>query len=96
MFVQGTFYVADDSYEDEQAVIEHFYEETDYAVLLIIDEYNRIERWKEMRGDMNIGVTWLTADSTIRAGQKDIYINEAFNALARDFVMNNACVVAFF
>lgn len=95
MFVRGDFYIADTD-EDEAAIITAFYEHETYDVLLIVDEYNRIERWKEMRGHMHIGVTWLTADSIIRAGQKDIYINEAFNGLARDFVMKNECIVAFF
>lgn len=95
MFVRGDFYIADTD-EDEEAIITAFYEHETYDVLLIVDEYNRIERWKEMRGHMHIGVTWLTADSIIRAGQKDIYINEAFNGLARDFVMKNECIVAFF
>jgi hypothetical protein len=95
MFVRGDFYLADTD-EDEEAIIEAFYEHETHDVLLIVDEYNRIERWKEMRGDMAIGVTWLTADSTTRAGQKDIYINEAFNEMARNFVMNNECIVAFF
>lgn len=95
MFVRGDFYIADTD-EDEEAIITAFYEHETYDVLLIVDEYNRIERWKEMRGDMAIGVTWLRADSTVWPGQKEIYLNEAFNGLARDFVMKNECIVAFF
>jgi hypothetical protein len=62
--------------------------------MVIIDEYNMIERYKEIRGDMSIGITWLTEQST-QHDDKTIYIIETFNALAKNYVLDNWAILMF-
>ena len=83
------------SYETEKDVIEWFFESDEFNSLVIIDEYLRIERYKEMRGEYNCGVTWLT-NSSKGGNRHDIFIHEKFDTLAEDFIVDNNAVIGFF
>ena len=49
-----------------------------------------------MSGDMDVSVMWLTAVSRPEEGKKIIFINEKFNAMAQDFVLEHWAMVGFF
>ena len=91
----GEYYIAS-SYNEEENAIAEWYDSENYNSLVIIDEYNRIERYKEMSGDMDVSVMWLTAVSRPEEGKKIIFINEKFNAMAQDFVLEHWAMVGFF
>jgi len=91
----GEYYIAS-SYDEEENAIAEWYDTENYNSLVIIDEYNRIERYKEMTGDMDVSVLWLTAESRPEEGKKIIFINEKFNAMAQDFVVNHWAMLGFF
>lgn len=94
MLFEGRFFIAY-SYETEQDVIEWFCESDEFTSLVIIDEYLRIERYKEMRGDYSCGVGWLSSSSK-GDDRHDIFIHEAFDKLAEDFIVDNNAVVGLF
>jgi hypothetical protein len=94
MLFEGRFYVAYD-YDNEKNVIEWFCESDEFTSLVIIDEYLRIERYKEMREDYNCGVGWLTTSSKWGNGH-EIFIHEKFDKLAEDFIVDNNAVVGLF
>ena len=91
----GEYYIAS-SYGEEENAIAEWYDSEDCNTLVIIDEYLRIERYKEMRGDMSIGITWLRADSKPEEGNKLIFINEGFDIMAQDFILEHWAIVGFF
>ena len=93
MLFMGEYYIAN-TYDEQANAIVEFYENDNYKSMVIIDEHNMIERYKEIRGDMSIGITWLTAEST-QDDNKSIYIIETFNALARNYVLDNWAIVMF-
>lgn len=94
MLFEGRFFVAY-SYETEKNVIEWFCESDEFTSLVIIDEYLRIERYKEMREDYNCGVVWLS-NSSKGGHTHDIFIHERFDKLAEDFIVDNNAVVGLF
>lgn len=94
MLFEGRLFVAY-SYETEEDVIEWFCESDEFTSLVIIDEFLRIERYKEMRGDYNCGVGWLTNSSKWGNGH-EIFIHETFDKLAEDFIVDNNAVVGLF
>ena len=94
MLFEGRFFVAY-SYETEKNVIEWFCESDEFTSLVIIDEYLRIERYKEMREDYNCGVVWLS-NSSKGGDRHDIFIHEKFDKLAEDFIVDNNAVVGLF
>ena len=49
-----------------------------------------------MRGDMGISVTWLKHDSKPEEGKKIIFINEKFDTMAQDFILEHWAMVGFF
>jgi len=83
------------SYETEKDVIEWFCKSDEYSSLVIIDEYLRIERYKEMRQDYDCGVGWLRNSSNLDNGH-EIFIHENFDTLAEDFIVDNNAVVGLF
>ena len=89
----GEYYIANTYEEQENAIVE-FYENDNYKSMVIIDEYNAIERYKEIRGDMSIGSTWLRENS-VQFDEKTIYINEKFDNLVRKYVLDNWALVMF-
>jgi len=90
----GEYYIAR-SYGEEKNAIAEWYDSENCNTLVIIDEYLRIERYKEMREDMNIGITWLKSDSKPGEG-KVIFINEAFDNMTQDFILEHWATVGFF
>jgi stage III sporulation protein SpoIIIAA len=94
MLFEGRFYVAYDYYT-EKNVIEWFCESDEFTSLVIIDEFLRIERYKEMREDYNCGVGWLTNTSQ-GDNRHEIFINEKFDKLVENFAVDNNAVVGFF
>jgi len=94
MLFEGRFFLAY-SYETEKDVIEWFCETDHYKSLLIVDEYLRIERYKEMREGFDCGVGWLDTSSSDEH-RKTIFIHEKFDKLAEDFIVDNNVVVGFF
>ena len=93
MLFMGEYYIAN-TYDEQANAIVEFYENDSYKSMVIIDEYNAIERYKEIRGDMSIGITWLREDS-IQFDEKTIYINEKFDHLVRKYVLDNWAIVMF-
>jgi hypothetical protein len=93
MVFTGEYYIAN-TYEEQAEAIAQFYENDNYKSMVIIDECNMIERYKEIRGDLSIGITWLT-EGSIQYDEKTIYIIETFNDLARNYVLNNLALVMF-
>ena len=91
----GEYYITS-SYEEEEDVITDFYNSDACHTLIIIDEYNRIERYKEMRGDMNIAVTWLTEQSAPEEGRKVIFINEKLDKLVQEYMLQHGGTLGFF
>ena len=91
----GDYYIAN-SYKEEYEAILEWYNSNDYNTLLIIDKYNRIDRYKEMRGDLYIPVMLLTNGSIPDEGEKSIFINEVFGNTAQDFVVEYSPMVGFF
>jgi hypothetical protein len=91
----GEYYIAR-SYGEEENAIADWYDAEGCNTLVIIDEYLRIERYKEMRGDMSIGITWLRADSKPEEGNKVIFINEAFDDMVQDFILEHWALLGFF
>lgn len=91
----GEYYITR-SYGEEENTIVDWYDSENCNNLVIIDEYNRIERYKEMRGDMAIAVTWLRHDSNPEEGRKLIFINETFDTMAQDFIVEHWAIVGFF
>lgn len=91
----GEYYIAD-SYEEEEDVITDFYNSDNCNTMIIIDEYNRIERYKEMRGDMDIGITWLTEQSAPEGNRKVIFINEVLNKVVQTFILDYGGMIGFF
>ena len=89
----GEYYIAN-TYDEQANAIVEFYENDNYKSMVIIDEYNAIERYKEIREDMSIGITWLREDS-IQFDEKTIYINEKFDHLVRKYVLENWAIVMF-
>lgn len=92
MLFEGRFFIAY-SYETEKDVIDWFCE-TDYKSLVIIDEYLRIERYKEMREDFDCGVGWLT-NASGGSDKHEIFIHEKFDCIAEDFTVDNNAIVMF-
>lgn len=84
-------------YDDQQEVIELF-SDSDYDVLLIIDENNWIERYKEICGTLNLpySVMWFRKDSEPDKGKKSIFLNHQFDYDVQNFIQNFGCMVGFF
>jgi hypothetical protein len=91
----GEFYIAS-SYDEEENAIADWYDSEHCNTLVIIDKYNRIERYKEMRGEMSIVITWLKAESKPEEGRKVIFINEIFDNMTQDFILEHWPMVGFF
>lgn len=91
----GEYYITN-SYEEEEDVITDFYNSDSCNTMIIIDEYNRIERYKEIRGDMSIGITWLTEQSAPEENRKVIFINEKLDKLVQEFILEYGGIIGFF
>ena len=91
----GDFYIAR-SYDEEENAIADWYDSEHSNTLVIIDKYNRIERYKEMRGEMSIAITWLTAESKPEEGRKVIFLSDTFDDIVQDFILENWAMVGFF
>ena len=84
-------------YDDQQEVIELF-SDSDYDVLLIIDENNWIERYKEICGTLNLpySVMWFRKDSEPDKGRKSIFLNHQFDYDVQNFILRFDGMVGFF
>ena len=91
----GEFYIANGYGEQQNAILE-WYDSENCNNLIIIDQYNRIDDYKEMRGYLDCAVTWLGPESAAEEGKKIIFINETFDHVAQEFVKNNWAIVGFF
>jgi len=95
MIFEGQFYIAYDEI-GQRAVIDRFMDDESCKSLLIIDRYLRIERIKELRADHDCFVAWLLENSSPANEQrKIIYIHEAFDDRAQDFMFNEHGLLAF-
>lgn len=96
MLLHGEFYLARQDNERLE-VIERFMEDDETKSLLIIDKYLAIEYIKNLRGDHNCFVVFLDHDSNpTTESRKIIYIHEAFDSVAQDFITNYWGMLAFF
>jgi hypothetical protein len=89
---QGEYYMASTNSQQEE-VIQRFLE-GDYKTLVIIDESLAIENIKDMRGDSECSVEFLSELS--KSGVKGIYINNTFDLLTQNFIKENWSLLAFF
>lgn len=88
-----------DSYEDQGEVLKYFTYEMEEATLLIIDPYNYIERWKEIRytHECDYEIFWLTDTTTHNETiEKALYLNKSMDEKAKNFVYTNVCTIAYF
>lgn len=96
MLYQGEFYIAIDDQAQKEA-IDVFMGDGTYKCMLIIDPYLAIEYIKELRGDHNCFVTWVHQDTDhSKETRKGIYIHEAFDLLAKNFLLKNHPLLTFF
>ena len=97
MWYQGQLYMAD-SYDDEMEMIVRFCEDDNYNSMLIIDPDNRIDVYKDIRGniDYDFDITWFNNDSMPSNNRKTIFVNNVFDRDAQKFVSINYSIVAFF
>ena len=94
MVFAGQLFITSE-YEEEKKVIIEWYD-SEYDSLLIIDYYNRIERYKEMRDSLDCSVMWLTNNSSPDYNSKTIFINNVFDDMAQEFTVKYSPIVGFF
>jgi len=94
MVFAGQLFITSE-YEEEKNVIVEWYD-SEYHSLLIIDKLNRIERYKEMRDNLDCSVRWLTNNSSPDYNDKTIFINNVFDDMTQEFTIKYTPVVAFF
>lgn len=91
----GDFYIAHDD-ESQRDVIANFME-SDHKSLLIIDPHLAIEYIKDLRSDYNCFVVFLNDKSEPSQESRNIiYIHDAFDMMAQEFVIRCGGLVAFF
>lgn len=96
MLYQSEFYIAIDD-EAQKTAIDNFMDSDDYDCMLIIDSHLAIEYIKELRGDHNCFVTWVHHDTDhSKESRKGIYIHEAFDLIAKNFLLENHPLLTFF
>ena len=95
MSYTGEFHIA---YTDEAQVdVINYFMESDCKSLLIIDKYLHIFNIKEQRADHNCFVVFLDKNSSPETESKPIiYIHEAFDDLAQNFIIEKGGLLAFF
>ena len=75
----------------------NYFMESNYKSLLIIDPYLHIENIKEQRADHNCFVVFLYENSDPESEPKPIiYIHDAFDNLAQNFMIEKGGLLAFF
>jgi hypothetical protein len=90
------FYIAIDDDAQKEA-IDNFMDSDNYDCMLIIDSNLAIEYIKELRGDHNCFVTWITPTTDhSNETRKGIYIHEAFDLTAKNFLLKNKPLLTFF
>ena len=95
MSYHGEFHIARD-HDSQFNVIERFME-SDHKSLLIIDPHLAIEYIKELRSDYNCFVVFLDANSEPSSESRNIiYIHEAFDLMAQNFLIRCGGLLAFF
>jgi hypothetical protein len=94
MSYAGEFHIAHT--DEAQVEVINYFMESDYKSLLIIDQYLHIFNIKEQRGDHNCFVVFLDKNSNPELEPKIIYIHEAFDDLANEFMINKGGLLAFF
>jgi len=94
MVFAGQLFITSE-YEEEKNVIVEWYD-SEYHSLLIIDKLNRIERYREMRDNLDCSVRWLTNNSSPDYNDKTIFINNVFDDMTQEFTIKYTPVVAFF
>jgi hypothetical protein len=91
-----------DTYEDQAEVLKYFCYEMEEATLLILDPYNYIERWKEIRDtcECDYEIYWLTDTNgpteTNENNKKALYLNDSMDEKAKNFMYNHVCALAYF
>lgn len=96
MLYLSQFYIAIDDDAQKEA-IDNFMESDEYDCMLIIDSNLAIEYIKELRGDHNCFVTWVHPNTDhSKETRKGIYIHEAFDLTAKNFLIENKALLTFF
>lgn len=91
----GEYYIAN-TYEEQEETILEWYDTDKYNCLVIIDQYNRMDVYKEMRGDLDVGVMWLDDISVAEDGKKNIFINDKLDNIVKDFILEYGGIIGFF
>jgi len=95
MSYRGEFHIAY-TYDAQVEVINYFMD-SDNKSLLIIDPHLSIENIKEQRADHNCFVVFLYDNSDPHLETRNIiYIHEAFDDLAQNFMIEKGGLLAFF
>jgi hypothetical protein len=89
-----TFYA--DNYDDQEAIIKWYYDETEENSLLIVDQYNMIERYKEISSDYSYSITWLTPSSNPEPNKQCIFISTTFDETAKNYMIEYGGIIGFF
>ena len=105
MLFEGNYYVAYD-YDEQKDIIESIVgfindnPDTAPKVILVIDEYNMIERYKEILYDIptpfKVCVHWLYETSTSIDDTIQILIQDKFDKKTIKFIEENKPYIAFF
>ena len=105
MLFEGNYYVAYD-YDEQKDIIESIVgfindnPDTAPKVILVIDEYNMIERYKEILYDIptpfKVCVHWLYETSTSIDDTIQILIQDKFDDKTIKFIEENKPYIAFF
>ena len=105
MLFEGNYYIAYD-YEEQKDIIESIVcfiddnPETAPKVILVIDKYNMIERYKEILYDVTTSfklcVHWLYETSTSIDDTIQILIQDKFDDKTIKFIEENKPYIAFF
>jgi len=92
----GEFYIAHDD-DTQLETIDNFMNDDTYKSLLIIDSSMAIENIKNLRGGYNCFVCFLNhSDDPSKESRKIIYINNVFDDMAQNFMLNHGGLLAFF
>lgn len=105
MSFEGNYYIAFD-YDEQKNIIESIVDfindnpETAPKVILVIDKYNMIERYKEILYDtitpFKVSVYWLRENSKSVDDTIQILIEDKFDAATIKFIEENKPYIAFF
>lgn len=91
----GEYYIAN-TYEEQEETILEWYDTDKYNSLVIIDQYNRMDVYKEMCGDLDVSVTWLDDVSVGEPDKKIIFINDKLDNIVKKFILEYGGIIGFF